>query len=272
MDAATAEQMKERQRAVWSSGDWPTFAPIVQAVADEVVEAVGTSEGDDFLDVATGSGNAAIAAAQRGARVAGLDLVPELIDAARARFAAAGLEAELVVGNAEELPYEDASFDRITSIFGTMFAPRHEVAAGELVRVARPGAAIAVTAWTPEGMNGQMFGTLGKHMPPPPEGFVPPVMWGDEDHVRGLFSAAGLEVSCEKRMANLEFESAEGWIDYCEQNLGPIVMAKAALEPQGKWEPVRAELSALEQRYNEADDGTMRARAEYLLTKVTRPT
>jgi SAM-dependent methyltransferase len=270
MDTATAEQLSERQRAIWSSGDWPTFAPIVQDVADAVVEAVGTAAGDDFLDVATGSGNAAIAAAGRGARVSGLDLVPELVDAARARFAAAGLEAELVVGNAEQLPFEDASFDRVTSIFGVMFAPRHELAAAELVRVARPGATIAVTAWTPEGLNGQMFGTLGKHMPPPPDGFVPPVMWGNEEHARDLFSAPGLEVSCERRMATLEFESADGWMDYCEQNLGPIVTAKAILEPQGRWAPVRAELSELERGFNEADDGSMRARAEYLLTKVRR--
>jgi SAM-dependent methyltransferase len=272
MDTATAEQMKERQRGVWASGDWPAFAPIIQGVADEVVDAVGVSAGDDFLDVATGSGNAAIAAAQRGARVTGLDLVPELIDAARARFAAADLEAELVVGNAEELPFEDASFDRVTSVFGAMFAPRHEMAAAELARVTRQGGRIAVTAWTPEGLNGQMLGTLGKHMPPPPEGFVPPIKWGVEEHVRGLFSDPNLEVSCEKRMATLEFESADGWMDHCERNLGPIVMAKAALEPEGKWEPVRAELNELEQRYNEADDGTMRARAEYLLTIVRRAT
>lgn len=271
MDTATAEQLRERQRAVWSSGDWPTFAPIIQQVADEVVEAVGTSAGDEYLDVATGSGNAAIAAAQRGAKVTGLDLVPELVEAARARFAAAGLEAELVVGNAEALPFEDASFDRVSSVFGAMFAPRHEVAAAELVRVVRPGGAIVVTAWTPEGLNGQMFGTLGKHMPPPPDGFVPPVMWGNEEHVRDLFSGPELEVSCEKRMATLEFESAEGWMDYCEQNLGPIVTAKAMLEPQGKWAPVRAELAALEQSFNEAGDGSMRARAEYLLTTITKP-
>lgn len=270
MDAATAEQMSERQRAVWSSGDWPTFAPIIQGVADEVVEAVGVSEGDDYLDVATGSGNAAIAGAQRGAKVTGLDIVPELVDAARARFAAAGFEAEFVVGNAEELPFEDASFDCVTSVFGAMFAPRHEVAAAELARVARPGATIAVTAWTPEGLNGQMFGVLGKHMPPPPDGFVPPVMWGNEEHARDIFSGPGLEVSCEKRMATLEFESAEGWMDYCEQNLGPIVTARAILEPQGKWAPVRAELSDLEHGFNEADDGSMRARAEYLLTTVTK--
>jgi len=269
MDAATAEQMKEGQRQIWSAGDWPSFAPIVQDIADEVVEHVDAGEGDDFLDVATGSGNAAIAAARRGARVTGLDLVPELIDAARARFAAESLEAELVVGNAEELPFEDASFDRVTSIFGVMFAPRHQMAADELVRVVRPGAKIAVAAWTPEGMNGEMFKTIGEHMPPPPEGFVPPAMWGTEGHVRDLFSGAGLEVGFEKRMAEIEWDSVEDWMDHCERNLGPIVMAKAALEPQGRWEAARADLVALEERYNEADDDSMRARAEYLLTTVT---
>jgi SAM-dependent methyltransferase len=269
MDSATAEQLKEGQRRIWASGDWPAFAPIVQDVADAAVDAIGVGEGHDFLDVATGSGNAAIAAARRGARVTGLDLVPELVEAARKRAAEEGVSAEFVVGNAEELPFADDSFDRITSIFGAMFAPRHQMAADELVRVARPGAVIAVTAWTPEGMNGQMFKTLGEHMPPPPEGFMPPAMWGTEEHVRELFSGPGLEVECEKRMATIEFESAEQWMDHCEENLGPIVMAKAALGPQGKWEAARADLDALENRFNEADDGTMCAHAEYLLTKVT---
>jgi len=269
MDAATAEQLKEGQQRIWSSGDWPGFAPIIQVIADEVVDHIGAGEGDDFLDVATGSGNAAIAAAQRGATVTGLDLVPELIDAARARFAEAGLEAELVVGNAEELPFANESFDRVSSIFGAMFAPRHQMAADELVRVARPGATIAVTAWTPEGMNGQMFKMIGEHMPPPPEGFVPPAMWGNEEHVRELFSGSNLEVGFEKRMADWEWDSIEDWLDYCEQKLGPIVVAKATLEPQGKWEAARDALAELERRYNEADDGSMRVRAEYLLTTIS---
>lgn len=270
MDVGTAEQLRARQQAVWSSGDWATFAPIVQDVSDEIIEVVGVREGEDYLDVATGSGNAAFAAARRGARVSGLDFVPAQIEAARARFAAAGLEADLVVGNAEELPYEDASFDRITSVFGVMFAPRHEVGAAELVRVARPGATIVVAAWTPEGMNGRMFETLGKHMPPPPEGFVPPVLWGTEEHVRELFAADDLEIAFERRMATVEFDSVDRWLSHCEQNLGPVVTAKAALEPQGRWEAARADLVALEEGYNEADDGSMRAQAEYLLTKVTR--
>jgi SAM-dependent methyltransferase len=268
MDDATAEQLTTKQRAVWSSGDWPGFAPIIQNVSDHVVESLGVGEGDDYLDVATGSGNAAEVAARRGATVTGLDLVPELIDAARARFAAAGLEAEFVVGDAENLPFEDESFDRVTSIFGVMFAPRHQVAADELVRVARPGAKIAITAWTPSGLNGQMFKLLGAHMPPPPEGFVPPVMCGDEDYVRDLFSASGLRVDCEARRADFEFESADKWMAYVEENLGPVVMAKAALEPEGRWEAVRAEFQQLEESHNEADDGTIRLRPEYLLTTI----
>ena len=269
MDDATAEQLTSRQRMVWSAGDWPGFAPIIQDVAEEVVESIGVGEGDDYLDVATGSGNGAEAAARRGARVTGLDLVPELIDAARARFGSAGLDAELVVGDAENLPFDDNSFDRITSTFGVMFAPRHQVAADELVRVARPGAAIAITAWTPTGLNGRMFKLLGAHMPPPPEGFVPPVMCGEEDYVKALFSASGLEAGCEVRKAKFEFSSSEAWMEHVEQNLGPVVMAKAALEPEGKWEPVRAELAELEESYNEADDGTIRLAPEYLLTKVS---
>lgn len=269
MDDATAEQLTSKQRMVWSAGDWPGFAPIIQNVSDEVVEAIGVGEGHDYLDIATGSGNAAEAAARRGARVTGLDLVPELIDAARARFQGAGLDAEFVVGDAESLPFDDESFDRITSIFGVMFAPRHQVAADEMIRVARPGAEIAIAAWTPTGLNGQMFKLLGEHMPPPPEGFVPPVMCGDEDYVKALFSASGLDVSCERRNAKFEFESSEAWMEHVEQNLGPVVMAKAVLEPQGKWEPVRAELQELEDSHNEADDGTIRLAPEYLLTRVT---
>jgi SAM-dependent methyltransferase len=269
MDDTTAEQLTTRQKMVWSAGDWPSFAPIIQQVSDQTVEAIGVGEGDDYLDVATGSGNAAEAAARRGARVTGLDLVPELIDAARARFESADLEAEFVVGDAESLPFDDDSFDRVTSIFGVMFAPRQQAAADQLVRVARRGAVIGVTGWTPTGLNGQMFKLLGEHMPPPPEGFVPPAMWGDEDHVRGLFSADGLEISFEKRMAKMEFESADRWFSHAEENLGPVVIAKALLEPEGKWEAARADLVDLQQSSNEADDGSMRAQAEYLLTKVT---
>lgn len=264
-----AEQFKQAQRNTWAAGDWPTIAREIQDAADAVVERVGAESGQELLDVATGNGNVAIEAARRGAKVTGLDLVPELIDFARARAAEAGVDVEWVVGDAEQLPFEDGSFDRVTSTFGTMFAPNHRRAADELVRVARPGAAIAVAAWTPEGMNGEMFKTLGAHLPPPPPELQPPVRWGDEGYVRELFSAPNLEVSCERRDSLLSWESIDGWVAHCEESLGPTVMAKAALEPDGRWAAARADLVALYERRNRATDGTLEAPAEYLLTVVT---
>jgi hypothetical protein len=150
-----------------------------------------------------------------------------------------------------------------------MFAPGHRQTAQELVRVTRPGGALAVTGWTPEGMNGLMFKTLGNHMPAPPEGIVPPAMWGDEAHIHEIFDAPGVEISCEKRMARIEFDSHDDWMEHLEQDLGPIVIAKAVLEPQGKWEAARADLEQLEESFNQADGGSFRADAEYLLTVVT---
>lgn len=266
---SSADEFKQGQRRVWAAGDFPTMAPIIQPASDAVLERIELAAGQELLDVATGSGNLAIPAAERGARVTGLDLVPELLEAARARAAEAGVEVEWIEGDAEQLPFDGGSFDRVTSIFGVMFAPRHRQAADELVRVARPGARIGVTAWTPEGLNGQMFKTLGAHMPPPPPDLKPPVMWGDEDYVRGLFSDPRLEVSCERLMLPFTWESAEGFVSHSEKVLGPTVMAKAALEPQGKWEAARADLLDLYARFNVATDGTLDSPAEYLLTIVS---
>ncbi len=263
------DDFKQGQRKMWASGDFPTIAKTIQGASDAVVERLGVEPGQDLLDVATGSGNAAVPAAQRGARVTGLDLVPDLLDAARRRAGEAGVEVEWVEGDAEALPFEDASFDRVSSVFGVMFAPRHQQAADELVRVARPGARIAVAAWTPEGLNGQLFKVIGAHMPPPPPELKRPVMWGDEDYVRGLFDDPRLEVDCERLAVPVAWDSIDGWITHCESALGPTVMAKAALEPQGKWAAARADLVDLYERFNEADDGTLNAPADYLVTVVS---
>jgi SAM-dependent methyltransferase len=260
-------EIKQRQRAMWSAGDYPDIARSIEPVAHDVVAASGVQAGEALLDVATGSGNAALEAARRGAHVTGLDLTPELIAVAERRAAAEGLAITFVQGDAEALPYEDDSFDRVTSVFGAMFAPDQARAAAELLRVCRPGGTVAVCAWTPEGLNGQMFGTLGQHMPPPPEGFEPPTRWGSEEVVRELFADAA-EVTCERRAAtgSAHGESADAWVAYTERVLGPTVMAKGALEPQGRWGAARADLLALYERHNAATDGSFVAHPEYLLT------
>lgn len=266
---SAADQFKQRQRQMWSTGNFPEIAATIQSASDAVVGRLYIEPGQDLLDVATGTGNAAVPAAQLGARVVGLDIVPELLVVARERATAAGVDAEFIEGDAEALPFDDATFDRVSSTFGVMFAPRQQQAANELVRVTRPGGRIAVAAWTPEGLNGQMFKTVGSHLPPLPPELQPPVLWGVEQHVGELFSAPGLEVTSERLAVSVTWDSPDAWVSYCEEVLGPVVLAKAALEPQGKWDAARADLLALYEGANHAADGTLDAEAEYLLTVVS---
>jgi SAM-dependent methyltransferase len=263
--------IKQGQRMMWTAGDYPDLARTIASVGELVAERAQPQAGVSLLDVATGSGNVAIPAALAGAQVTGLDLTPKLLEVARARAAEAGVQVEFVEGDAEDLPFDDRSFDRVTSCFGVMFAPRHEVAAGELVRVARPGARIVVAAWTPEGLNGRMFQTVGSYMPPPPPELQQPVMWGVEEHVRSLFADSGAELAFERRTVTVEHESPAGWLEYNERVLGPMIMAKAALEPQGRWDALRADLIELYSDANEADDGSMRVHVEYLLSVAVLP-
>jgi SAM-dependent methyltransferase len=263
--------IKDGQRRMWTVGDYAEISRSIQSAANAVVERAEVTAGERLLDVATGTGNVAVPAALAGAQVTGLDLTPKLLELARARAAEAGAEIEFVEGDAEDLPFDDRSFARVTSCFGVMFAPRQDVAVGELVRVAAPGARIVVAAWTPRGLTGQMFKTVGSYMPSPPPELKAPVMWGEEDHVRSLFAASGAEMSFELRTVTFEHESAEGWLGHNEARLGPMVLAKAALEPQGRWEELRGELVKLYTDGNEADDGSFRAQAEYLLTVAQLP-
>jgi ubiquinone/menaquinone biosynthesis C-methylase UbiE len=263
--------IKHGQKMMWSAGDYPEIARRIEQAAEVLVEAVGAGDGVELLDVATGSGNVAIAAARAGANVTGLDLTPELLEVARSRATGAGLEISFVEGDAEQLPFENDSFDLITSCFGVIFAPRHEQAVSELVRVARPGATIGITAWTPEGLNGRMFSTVGSYMPPSPPELKPPVTWGEEQYVRSLFADTGAELSFERRAVTFTHDSPESWLDYNERVLGPAIMAKAALEPQGRYDELRAELIGLYSSANEALDGSFRADGEYLLALARLP-
>jgi ubiquinone/menaquinone biosynthesis C-methylase UbiE len=271
MDDGTKTALKERQRKTWEAGDFAEIAKRIETPSLDLLDALGVEAGMTLLDVACGTGNVVIPAAERGATVTGLDITPKLLEVARERAAEAGVEAELVEGDAENLPFDDGSFDRVTSVFGTMFAPDHSRAAAELVRVCRPGGRVGFCAWTPQGLNGRMFGVVGSYLPPPPDGFQPPVLWGEEAHVRDLLSPLGVEPSFERRSIPLEADSVEDWVATGERHLGPMVMAKAALEPEGRWEALRGDLVSLYESYNEATDGSMRAQTEYLMTTVEIP-
>jgi SAM-dependent methyltransferase len=261
-------EFRQRQRKMWTSGDWPEVAKTIQSVADELVDKLAIGKGQDVLDNGTGSGNAALAAAQRGAKVTGSDISPEFFDAARARAKELGVEAEWVEADAADLPFEDDSFDVVTSVFGCMFAPVHQQAADELARVTRPGGSFGVCAWTPEGLNGQMLAMLFSQLPPPPEGAQPPILWGSEDHVQELFDGKGVELSFEKPFANMAavggWETAEDWVAFTEANLGPVIAAKAQLEPDGKWGESRAKMLELFEPFEK--DGEFKPEAEYLRT------
>jgi SAM-dependent methyltransferase len=260
------EKYKRGQRRVWSSGDYPLMATRIEAVAVLAVERCGVAAGERVLDVATGSGNAALAAAARGAQVIGLDLTPELLLVARERAAAAGRAIEFVEGDAEALPFADASFDRVTSVFGAIFAPDHARAAGELLRVCRPGGTIAVTGWTPASLNGQMTELMAEFLPPP-AGAASPMQWGEPRHVRELFAAAA-EVDCSPERITFQDESVERYLAEQEAGLGPLIALRRALEPKGRWPAARAALLALYERANRAGDGRMVLDGEYLLTLV----
>jgi SAM-dependent methyltransferase len=239
-------------------------------IGPRLLDRVGVEEGMDVLDVGTGSGGTlAIPAAERGAKVVGSDLTPELFDDARRRAAAAGVEVEWVEADAEALPFEDGSFDRVLSTFGHMFAPRHAVTASELVRVCRPGGVVGTTPWTPEGMIGEMFKTVRGYLPKPPDVVEPPVLWGSEDHVREMFDPHGLDLELERKTIPLEYSDLDGLVSFYEQNFGPIVMAKAALGE--RWPALREDLAATFERWNGAEDGSFSAEPEYLVTVGSKP-
>jgi len=249
-------EVKRQQRKMWTVGDYADFGARLQPAADRLVERVGVSGGHRVLDVATGTGNAAIVAAATGASVTGLDLTPVQID--------------WVEGDAEQLPFADASFDRVVSVFGAMFAPDQRRTAEELVRVCRPGGTIGVSSWTPQGAFGRMIILLMSRMPPPPPGFMPPGLWGVDQHVTGLFDGLGVSLEFVREQVMLEHGSAEAWVAGLDRVFGPTILARAALEPVGAWEALRADLVALFEAANESTDGRLRVAAEYLTTVARR--
>jgi SAM-dependent methyltransferase len=261
--AITAAQQK-----VWSAGDFTRVGLTIQIVSESLMEAAEVIPGERVLDVACGSGNTAIAAARRFGRVTGLDYVPELLDHARERCAAELAEADFVEGDAQQMPFEDASFDLVASTFGVMFAPDHKRTADELLRVCRPGGRIAIANWTPDGYIGEMFAIIGRHAPPP-AGVQPPPLWGTEDHLRELFGDGISELKATRRDYIARYPSGEFLLDYFRTWYGPTKMAFARLDEAGQ-AALAEDLLDLARRRNMAGDVAQVAPWTYLEVVAAR--
>jgi ubiquinone/menaquinone biosynthesis C-methylase UbiE len=254
-------EVKQRQQLAWASGDFAVVAARMVLVAEQLCDIADLHAGWRVLDVATGSGNAAIAAARLGCSVVGIDYVPALLEHGRLRAAAEGLEVELLEGDAESLPFADASFDAVTSVFGSMFAPDHAKTAAELLRVCRPGGTIALASWTPDGFIGELFRTVGAHVPPP-AGVPSPMLWGTEGHLRELFAdcIASLEVT--ERTYTWRFPCAEEFVSFFRRWYGPTVKAFAAPESSAR-NGLERDLVALARRHDRLGCGATAIPATY---------
>lgn len=247
MTDLSLEQFKKNARAGWAAGDYPAIAQRqLWPVGERIVRRIGVRPGQDVLDVACGTGNAALRAAEAGARTVGIDLTPELLQVGRSLASEAGVSVDFREGDAESLPLSDGSFDVVLSVFGCMFAPRHAVVAREMARVVRSGGRLGICSWTPEGSVGRFFRTMGSYMPKPPDFALPPLLWGTEDHVRSLFADTG--VSFEFLRETVEFpqmSSLEAEIEFMTTKFGPLVMARRFLEPAGRWPALLEDLARL---------------------------
>ncbi|MFH9988690.1 class I SAM-dependent methyltransferase [Streptomyces luteogriseus] len=224
--AAEADRaLKSKHRAMWAQGDYPSLAAeVIPELGAILVEACGVRSGLRVLDVGAGSGNAAIPAALTGADVVACDLTPELFEAGRRVAEKQGARLTWQEADAEALPFGDAEFDTVLSCVGVMFAPHHQQAADELVRVCRPGGTIGLLSWTPQGFIGRMFAAMKRYAPPPPPGAQPPPLWGDEDHVRALLGDRVTDVSAERRTVRVDrFETPEMFRDYFKERYGPTI-------------------------------------------------
>lgn len=264
---ADLKAIKGKQQQTWASGDFATIGATLPIVSELLCEAVNLNAGERVLDVATGSGNTAIAAARRLCEVAGVDYVPALLARGRERAAAERMEIEFREGDAEAIPYADASFDAVLSTFGSMFAPDQEQTARELLRVTRPGGRIGMANWTPEGFIGEMFRATGRHVPPP-AGLKPPVLWGTEARLQELFGDGIGSLAVTRRMFIFRYRSAEHWLEEFRTYYGPTLKAFESLDAAGQ-ERLADDLIELARRHNRAD-GALAVPAEYAEVVVVK--
>ena len=260
--ASDFSAVKSRQRAAWSSGDYAVVGSTLQIVGEQLCEALDLSAGETVLDVAAGNGNVSLAAARRFCEVTSTDYVGMLLDRGRARAAADGLSIAFREADAEDLPFPDASFDAVVSTFGVMFAPNHEQAASEMVRVCKVGGRIGLASWTPGGFIGQMFKTIARHLPPP-AGLRSPALWGSREHIADLFGAAVKPRGIAKRTFTFRYRTSQHWLEVFKTYYGPVLKTFAALPPDAQ-SALADDLLALAEQFSRATDGTMAAPGEYL--------
>ena len=268
IDTTTDRALKAKHRAMWALGDYPAVAiDVIPELGPTLVAATGVRVGDRVLDVAAGTGNAAVPAALTGAQVVASDLTPELFVAGRQFAARNGVEITWEEGDAEALPYDDDSFDVVLSCVGVMFAPHHQIAADELLRVCRPGGRIGLLSWTPTGFVGELFRTMKPYAPPPPPGAQPAPLWGDEDHVRALLGDRVTDVVAKRQTLTSDlFASPEAWKDYWKTVYGPTIAVYRYVgdNPQDV-AALDADLTALATRYDRGTGSTTVMDWEYLL-------
>lgn len=260
--------IKQRQQVAWASGDYATVATRFPITAELLCEAVDVRAGERVLDVASGSGNAALAAARRFAVVVGLDYVPELLEQARRRAAAEGLQIDFQEGDAEALPFADDTFDVVLSTCGAMFAPDQDRTAQELLRVCRPGGRIGMVNWTPDSYVGELFRAIGRQLPPPP-GLRPPVQWGDLERLRELFGP-DVTIHAPRRRFLWRFPSAEFQADFFATNYGPAHTALRGLGAEAA-ATLRSEMVQIARRLDVSDDTTLVLPMDYLEVVVGVP-
>lgn len=261
--------IKTRQKAAWASGDYAIVGSTLQIVGETLCDALDLRASQRVLDVAAGNGNVTLAAARRWCDVTSTDYVPALLDRGRARAAADGLGTiEFREADVEALPFDDASFDAVVSTFGCMFAPNPPRVASEMLRVCRPGGKIGMANWTPEGFIGQLFKTIGKHVPPP-AGVASPALWGTSALLSQLFEAQATSIRAEPRQFLMCYRSPAHWLDVFKTYYGPVHKAFAALDP-ARHAALDDDLLSLIARFNRADDGTMAAPSDYLQIVITR--
>ena len=265
-------ELKARHRAMWGSGDYPLMVDtFLLPVGERLVDACGIGPGMRVLDVAAGTGNAAIPAARRGATVTASDLTPSLLVAGRELAEAEGLELEWIDADAEHLPFADESYDVVMSAIGVMFAPHHQEAADELVRVCRPGGTIGLLSWTPDGMLGDLFKTMKPFAPPPPPGAQAPPLWGSEDHLRGLLGdRVELRSVVREVLEITAFARPRDYGEHFKTYYGPTIAARANAEREGQADEFDEALDAFCDKWNRGTPEEARFEKEYLLTVGTK--